>query len=65
MITHSVLNVCVSQQQASTSQCAGNDYDCLCAGYTNLSVCYNNCPNDPGAYNASQFKTQYCNAASV
>ncbi|KAI5252625.1 hypothetical protein E4T42_03274 [Aureobasidium subglaciale] len=60
----SVLNLCVSQQQASTSRCGPNDYDCLCQGYTNLVVCYNNCPNDAGAFTASQNKIQYCQAAS-
>ncbi|KAI5246209.1 hypothetical protein E4T47_00263 [Aureobasidium subglaciale] len=60
----SVLNLCVSQQQASTSRCGSNDYDCLCQGYTNLVVCYNNCPNDAGAFTASQNKIQYCQAAS-
>ncbi|KAI5209390.1 hypothetical protein E4T39_00697 [Aureobasidium subglaciale] len=60
----SVLNLCVSQQQASTSRCGPTDYDCLCQGYTTLVVCYNNCPNDAGAFTASQNKIQYCQAAS-
>ncbi|KAI4823159.1 hypothetical protein E4T44_10143 [Aureobasidium sp. EXF-8845] len=60
-----VLNVCVSQQSALNSRCGGNDYDCLCAGYTALTVCYNNCPNDPNAFSASQNKVQYCQAASL
>ena len=61
---HSVLNLCVSQQSAKNSQCGPNDYDCLCSGYTDLVVCYNQCPNDPNAFSASQFKVQYCQAAS-
>ncbi|KAI4741456.1 hypothetical protein E4T50_08160 [Aureobasidium sp. EXF-12298] len=62
--THSVLDLCVSQQSAKNSQCAGNDYDCLCSGYTDLVICYNQCPNDPNAFSASQYKVQYCQAAS-
>ncbi|KEQ67211.1 uncharacterized protein M437DRAFT_37795 [Aureobasidium melanogenum CBS 110374] len=59
-----VLDLCVSQQSARNSQCAANDYDCLCTGYSNLVVCYNQCPNDPNAFSASQYKVQYCQAAS-
>ncbi|KAI4716922.1 hypothetical protein E4T48_06890 [Aureobasidium sp. EXF-10727] len=59
-----VLNLCVSQQTAANTQCGPTDYDCLCNGYTNLLVCYNQCPNDPNAFGASQNKVQYCQAAS-
>ncbi|CAD0106629.1 unnamed protein product [Aureobasidium uvarum] len=59
-----VLNLCVSQQTAANTQCGPTDYDCLCTGYTNLLVCYNQCPNDPNAFGASQNKVQYCQAAS-
>ncbi|KEQ77484.1 hypothetical protein M436DRAFT_36229 [Aureobasidium namibiae CBS 147.97] len=59
-----VLDLCVSQQSAKNSQCGPNDYDCLCSGYTDLVVCYKQCPNDPNAFSASQYKVQYCQAAS-
>lgn len=47
------------------SACAANDWDCLCTQSTNVLICYNNCPNDPNAFGASQTKTSYCNAAAA
>ncbi|GAB7356893.1 hypothetical protein MBLNU459_g7755t1, partial [Dothideomycetes sp. NU459] len=60
-----VLDACVSQLQPYTTECTGNDWNCLCNSWTNLQTCYNNCPGDPKAYSVGQSKSTYCQAAAV
>ncbi|KAL2355672.1 hypothetical protein BJ546DRAFT_1059891 [Cryomyces antarcticus] len=58
-----VVDTCVASTKAVLASCASTDWGCLCSKSHDVSVCYNNCPNDPNAASAQQTETAWCNAA--
>jgi len=61
----SIVDACVSSYKSRIDACnaKGQDYICLCDVYTDVLVCYNNCPNSNEKPPAEGTKTSYCNAA--
>ena len=51
-VWRSIIQLCVTNNNAILQTCASTDYSCLCTAQTNVVICYNNCPaspNKPGA----------------
>jgi hypothetical protein len=61
----SIVDACVSGYKARIDACNanGNDFICLCDVYTDVLVCYNNCPNSLEKPPVENTVTSYCNAA--
>jgi hypothetical protein len=61
----SIVDACVSGYKSRIEACQakGNDFICLCDVYTDVYVCYNNCPQSPERPSAENTKISYCNAA--
>jgi hypothetical protein len=61
----SIVDACVSSYKGRIDACNanGNDFICLCDVYTDVLVCYNNCPNSLEKPPAENTVTSYCNAA--
>ncbi|KAK3316684.1 hypothetical protein B0H66DRAFT_301736 [Apodospora peruviana] len=55
---------CMSDEQAKLANCAGQDYDCQCLSYSNLVLCFNNCPNDEQVHTYEGQKKIFCGYAS-
>ncbi|KAJ4365309.1 hypothetical protein N0V83_008929 [Neocucurbitaria cava] len=60
-----ILDACVSGYKSRIDGCnqKGNDYICLCDVYTDVLVCYNNCPNSNEKPPVQNQVTQFCQAA--
>jgi len=54
----------VTQYDTEIDKCQGNDWICLCNGYTNKLTCYNNCVGSDERPPVQNQVTQYCNAAA-
>ena len=63
-MSNSIVDACKTSIQGQIDDCKDNDWICLCAQYTNLLTCYNNCPNSPDRSPVQNEVTQYCNAAA-
>jgi hypothetical protein len=65
LISPSIVDACVSGYKSRIEACQakGNDFICLCDVYTDVYVCYNNCPQSPERPSAENTKISYCNAA--
>jgi hypothetical protein len=59
-----ILDQCKFTLQQQIDKCDGNDWICLCDGYTNLLTCYNNCPDSSEKPPVQNQVTQFCNAAA-
>jgi hypothetical protein len=62
----SIVDACVSGYQSRIDACQknGNDFICLCDVYTDVLVCYNNCPNSLEKPPVANTVTSYCGAAA-
>jgi hypothetical protein len=61
----SIVDACVSGYKSRIDACNANpnDFICLCDVYTDVLVCYNNCPNSNEKPPVANTVTSYCNAA--
>ncbi|KAH5674744.1 hypothetical protein HBI21_132930 [Parastagonospora nodorum] len=61
-----IVDACVEGYQARIDACnkKGNDFICLCDVYTDVLVCYNNCPNSNEKPPVANTVTSYCGAAA-
>jgi hypothetical protein len=61
-----IVDACVSSYKSRIDDCnsKGNDFICLCDVYTDVLVCYNNCPNSNEKPPVANTVTSYCNAAA-
>ncbi|KAL5120577.1 hypothetical protein ACEQ8H_001596 [Pleosporales sp. CAS-2024a] len=61
-----IVDACVAGYQSRINACTtnGNDFICLCDVYTDVLVCYNNCPNSQAKPPVQNTVTSYCNAAA-
>jgi hypothetical protein len=62
---NSIVDACVAGYKPRIDACNanGNDFICLCDVYTDVLVCYNNCPNSLDKPPVENTVTSYCNAA--
>ncbi|KAI8934034.1 hypothetical protein NX059_008802 [Plenodomus lindquistii] len=60
-----ILDACVSGYKSRIDACneKPNDFICLCDTYTDVLVCYNNCPDSNEKSPVQNQVTQYCEAA--
>lgn len=60
-----IVDACVSSYQARIQGCNAkpNDYICMCDVYTDVLVCYNNCPDSTAKSPVQNQVTQFCQAA--
>lgn len=60
-----IVDTCVSSYQSRIDACnkKGNDFICLCDVYSDVLVCYNNCPDSQDRPPVENTVTSYCNAA--
>ncbi|KAK4154160.1 hypothetical protein C8A00DRAFT_14690 [Chaetomidium leptoderma] len=59
-----IVDTCLGDEKAKLAACAGTDYDCQCAGWQNILVCYNNCPNDTRQFSDAGQRDIFCAYAS-
>ncbi|KAH8730041.1 hypothetical protein GQ44DRAFT_723512 [Phaeosphaeriaceae sp. PMI808] len=61
-----IVDACKAGYQSRIDECnkKGNDYICLCDVYTDVLVCYNNCPNSNEKPPVQGQVTSYCGAAA-
>ncbi|KAF2035332.1 hypothetical protein EK21DRAFT_106872 [Setomelanomma holmii] len=61
-----IVDACVSGYKSRIDACNANpnDFICLCDVYTDVLVCYNNCPNSNEKPPVQNTVTSYCNAAA-
>ncbi|KAF1970534.1 hypothetical protein BU23DRAFT_556747 [Bimuria novae-zelandiae CBS 107.79] len=59
-----IVDACVDQYDRQVEKCGGNDYICLCDGYTNKLTCYNNCMGSEDRPPVQNQVTQFCLAAA-
>jgi hypothetical protein len=61
----SIVDACVAGYKSRIDACNANpnDFICLCDVYTDVLVCYNNCPNSLEKPPVENTVTSYCNAA--
>ncbi|KAI9773930.1 MAG: hypothetical protein M1840_006156 [Geoglossum simile] len=61
-----IVDACLVTEKNAVDACGtSNNYSCLCQAWTNVVICYENCPGHPEAFGAQQYKLSYCNAASA
>ncbi|KAH9881198.1 hypothetical protein J1614_001693 [Plenodomus biglobosus] len=60
-----IVDACVSGYQSRIDACneKPNDFICMCDVYTDVLVCYNNCPNSNEKPPVQNQVTQFCQAA--
>jgi len=60
-----IVDACVDSYQSRIDGCNSkpNDYICLCDVYTDVLVCYNNCPDSNAKSPVQNQVTQFCQAA--
>ena len=60
-----IVDACVSSYKSRIDDCnkKPNDFICLCDVYTDVLVCYNNCPNSNEKPPVQNQVTSYCGAA--
>ncbi|KAF2840736.1 hypothetical protein M501DRAFT_1014735 [Patellaria atrata CBS 101060] len=63
-LAQNIVDACLAGQLAQADTCEANDWICLCEKYTNVLICFDNCPGSPDRFGYSQQKVSYCNAAA-
>ncbi|KAK2807384.1 hypothetical protein FQN51_003210 [Onygenales sp. PD_10] len=58
-----ILDACLKSTKLTLENCPVNDWECLCARYTDVLTCYNNCPSDQGKFAIESSQLANCNAA--
>ncbi|KAK2812652.1 hypothetical protein FQN50_001298 [Emmonsiellopsis sp. PD_5] len=58
-----ILDACLKSTKLTLDNCPVNDWECLCARYTDVLTCYNNCPSDSGKFAIQSSQVANCNAA--
>ncbi|RQM05547.1 hypothetical protein DH86_00001576 [Scytalidium sp. 3C] len=60
-----VLEACLASTQAIASDCASNDYNCLCPKWKTVLQCFEQCPNDSRYGGILSTEETYCADMSV